>query len=96
MVSRSGKAAGIIVEEGNPRTGRGVKYASTHDLRRTFAVRLHQSPIPPHWITRLMRHSDYKVTERYYISETTQSDAGQIRDILESVTRSRTQSRTHI
>ena len=86
----------MIVDEENPRTGRGVKYASTHDLRRTFAVRLHQSQIPPHLITKLMRHSDYKVTERYDISETTQSAAGQIRDILESVTRSRTQSRTHI
>ena len=94
--SLSKSTTGPIVGEEDPRTGRGVKYASTHDLRRTFAVRLHQSQIPPHLITKLMRHSDYKVTERYYISETTQSDAGQIRDILESVTRSRTQSRTHI
>ena len=100
VVSRIGKKAGVIVDEGDPRTGRGVKYASTHDLRRTFAVRLHQSRIPPHLITKLMRHSDYRVTERYYISETTQQDAGQIRDILGSVppnvTGSRTQSRTHI
>ena len=81
-------------------TGCWVKYASTHDLRRTFAVRLRQSRIPPHLITKLMRHSDYRVTERYYMSETTQQDAGQIRDILGSVppnvTGSRTQSRTHI
>ena len=103
--SLSESTAGMIVDEGNPRTGRGVKYASTHDLRRTFAVwlhlaRLHQSRIPPHLITKLMRHSDYRVTERYYMSETTQQDAGQIRDILgsvpPSVTGSRTQSRTHI
>jgi len=33
-----------------------------------------------------MRHSDYRVTQRYYMSETTQQDAGQIRDILGSVT----------
>ena len=59
-----------------------MKYASTHDLRRTFAVRSHQSRIPPHLITKLMRHSDYRVTERYYMSETTQQDAGQIREIL--------------
>ena len=103
--SLSESTAGMIVDEGNPRTGGGVKYASTHDLRRTFAVwlhlaRLHQSRIPPHLITKLMRHSDYRVTERYYMSETTQQDAGQIRDILgsvpPSVTGSRTQSRTHI
>jgi len=100
VVERIGKTAGVIVDEGDPRTGRGVKYASTHDLRRTFAVRLRQSRIPPHLITKLMRHSDYRVTERYYVTETTQEDAGQIRDILgsvpPSVTGSRTQSRTHI
>ena len=89
-----------IVDEGDPRTGRGLKYASTHDLRRTFAVRLHQSRIPPHLITKLMRHSDYRVTQRYYMSETTQQDAGEIRDILGSVSRtvsySGSHSRSHI
>ena len=85
VVERIGKKAGVIVDEGDPRTGRGVKYASTHDLRRTFAVRLRQSRIPPNLITKLMRHSDYRVTERYYVTETTQEDAGQIREILRSV-----------
>ena len=33
----------------------------------------------------LMRHSDYRVTERYYVTETTREDAGQIREILRSV-----------
>ena len=79
-------------------TGREVKYASTHDLRRTFAVRLHQSRIPPHLITKLMRHSDYRVTERYYVTETTQEDAGQIREILRSVSpgTDRTRSQTKV
>ena len=86
IVSRIGKAAGIIVDEGNPRTGRGVKYASTHDLRRTFAVRLRQSSVPPHLIQKLMRHTDYRTTERYYMTETTQADAGQLRGILGTVT----------
>ena len=98
VVERIGKTAGVIVDEGDRRTGRGVKYASTHDLRRTFAVRLRQSRIPPHLITKLMRHSDYRVTERYYVTETTQEDAGQIREILRSVSpgTDRTRSQTKV
>jgi hypothetical protein len=39
-LSKNGEGAGSIVDDGNPRTAIGVKYASCHDLRRTFAVRL--------------------------------------------------------
>ena len=38
VLSDVGKRAGIVVDEGNPRTGSPVKYASCHDLRRTFAM----------------------------------------------------------
>ena len=46
----------------------------------------------------LMRHSDYRVTERYYVTETTQEDAGQIREILRSVSpgTDRTRSQTKV
>ena len=33
-----------------------------------------------------MRHTDYRTTERYYMTETTQADAGQLRGILGTVT----------
>jgi len=46
----------------------------------------------------LMRHSDYRVTERYYVTETTQEDAGQIREMLRSVSpgTDRTRSQTKV
>ena len=62
IVSRIGKTPGIIVDEGNPRTGRGVKCAITHDLRRAFAVRLRPSSVPPYLIQKLMRDTDYRTT----------------------------------
>ena len=82
VISRVGKAAGVIVDEGDPRTGRGVKYASAHDLRRTFAVRLKRSGMPPDLIQQLMRHADFRTTEKYYPCDTIQEDAGRIREIL--------------
>ena len=82
VISRVGKAAGVIVDEGDPRTGRGVKYASAHDLRRTFAVRLKRSGMPPDLIQQLMRHADFRTTEKYYLCDTIQEDAGRIREIL--------------
>ena len=33
-----------------------------------------------------MRHTDYRTTERYYMTATTQADAGQLRGILGTVT----------
>ena len=77
-----GKAAGFIVDEGDPITGRGPKLASTHDLRCTFAVLERQAGIPPQLIRKLLRHSDYQGTERYAMTETPQEDAGQIRKIM--------------
>ena len=94
VISRVGKAAGVIVDEGDPRTGRGVKYASAHDLRRTFAVRLKRSGMPPDLIQQLMRHADFRTTEKYYLCDTIQEDAGRIREILSTVTQSVTQNRT--
>ena len=79
VISRIGKAAGVIVDEGDPRTGRGVKYASAHDLRHTFAVRLKRSGMPPDLIQQLMRHADFRTTEKCYLCDTIQEDAGRIR-----------------
>ena len=87
ILSRIGKTAGVVVDEGDPRTGRGIKYASTHDLQRTFAVRLKRSGMPPD----LMRHADFRTTEKYYLCDTIQEDAGRIREILSTVTQNRTQ-----
>ena len=82
IISRIGKKAGAIVDEGNARTGAPVTYASAHDLRRTFAVRLRNANLPPELIRKLMRHSDIKTTERSYLTEDTQHDAGRLRGLL--------------
>lgn len=82
IITKIGKRAGIIVDEGNPRTGAGPKYASCHDLRRTFATKLYESDLPPELIRKLMRHADIRTTERFYLVTNTQKDAGRIRDIL--------------
>ncbi|MAV33844.1 MAG: hypothetical protein CMJ59_00165 [Planctomycetaceae bacterium] len=94
------RAAGVIVDEGDPRTGRGVKYASAPDLRRTFAVRLKRSGMPPDLIQQLMRHADFQTTQKYYLCDTIQEDTGRIREILaddpQSVPYSGSHSRSHI
>lgn len=81
-ISRIGKQAGIIVDEGNARTGAPLKYASAHDLRRTFAIRLRNAELPTELIRKLMRHADLKTTERYYLTDDIQHDAGRLRSIL--------------
>ena len=82
VVSRIGERAGIIVDEGNPRTGAPKRYASAHDLRRTFAQRLADSHLKPELVRKLMRHADIRTTERYYQVANVQRDAGQIREAL--------------
>ena len=42
-----------------------------------------------------MRHADFRTTEKYYLCDTIQEDAGRIREILSTVTQSVTQNRTH-
>lgn len=93
ILSTIGKAAGVIVDEGNPITGAGLKYASCHDLRRTFATKLAESKVEEAIITKIMRHSSADVTRRYYISTRTQSDAGRLWESLGHM--SVTQTVTH-
>lgn len=82
LLTAIGRRAGIIVDEGDPRTGSKVKYASCHDLRRTFATKLAEAKVDPRIIQTVMRHSSIAVTERYYISTRTQQDAGNMWDTL--------------
>ena len=77
-----GKKSGVIVDDGNPRTGSPKKYASCHDFRRTFATNLYESELPPELIRKLMRHSDIRTTERFYMRSNVQKDAGRIRELL--------------
>jgi len=89
IISKIGRRAGIVVDEGNRRTGSGPKYASCHDLRRTFATKLYESDLPPELIRKLMRHADIRTTERFYLTSNTQKDAGKVRAILAKKGRTR-------
>lgn len=87
IVSRIGKAAGVIVEEGDEKVGRPRKFASAHDLRRSCAERLMWAGIPPTTICRIMRHASWETTMRHYAGNDTQRHAGIIRERLAVTTK---------
>jgi integrase len=69
-ISLIGKAAGVVVN----RTG---KFASAHDLRRSFGLRW-ADRITPAKLMALMRHQDIATTMKYYVGE----DANRIAESL--------------
>ena len=81
VVSRVGKAAGIIVNtttKRDPKTGgtrKVVKYASCHDLRRAFGFRWSRRIMPPE-LRELMRHADLSTTMAFYVGKSAESTAG--------------------
>lgn len=82
VISRIGKAAGVIVDPGNEQTGKPPKYASSHDLRRSCAERLLDAGVPPMTIARVLRHESWETTRRHYAPGDVQKDAGLLRDLL--------------
>ena len=66
VISRIGEAASVIVN-GNCKTGK-VKYASAHDLRRSFGERW-APRVMPNVLQELMRHENYETTMRYYVGQ---------------------------
>ncbi len=75
VLTRIGKTAGVEVEAADDRTGRRAKYASAHDLRRSCGERLRNVGVPPLVICRVMRHSSWETTRKYYAPGDIQSDA---------------------
>lgn len=73
IVAKFGKAAGVVVDERKGRT----KYASAHDLRRSFGARWARRVMPT-VLKELMRHEDISTTLRYYVGE----DAAATADVL--------------
>ena len=61
-IGRIGAVAGIKVSETDGR----VKYASAHDLRRSFGVRWSQRVLPP-VLMELMRHESITTTQEFYV-----------------------------
>jgi integrase len=82
VISRIGKKAGVVVEEGDMDTEKTVKYASAHDLRRSCAENLHNANIPPLLICRIMRHSSWETTQKHYVSGDVQQAAETLNNLL--------------
>ena len=72
IITRIGEAAGVKVSEASE-TGK-VKFASAHDLRRSFGARWATRVMPP-VLMELMRHESIETTLRYYIGRNAQSTA---------------------
>ncbi len=70
-ISDIGEKAGIKV---NADRGGKVKYASAHDLRRSFGQRW-ASRVMPQVLMELMRHESIETTLRYYVGRNAQSTA---------------------
>ena len=71
IVSRIGEKAGVIV---NPKTG---KFASAHDLRRSFGDRWSEALMPADLMV-LMRHETIDTTMRYYVRRQAKSTAAKL------------------
>ncbi len=61
IIAEIGKKAKIVVK----RDGETIKYASAHDLRRSFAERW-AMVLPFAMVKKLLRHSDERTTLKYY------------------------------
>ena len=72
VVSRIGRAAGVKVNT-DTKTGK-VKYASAHDLRRSFGERWSRR-IMPQDLRELMRHETIETTMKYYVGRNAQTTA---------------------
>lgn len=71
LVSEISQAAGVKVNQSPD--GR-VKYASAHDLRRSFGERW-SSRVMPAVLQQLMRHESIETTMKFYVGRNAQSTA---------------------
>lgn len=72
IVSAIGEAAGVKVNT-DARTAK-VKFASAHDLRRSFGARW-ATKVMPQVLMELMRHESMETTLRYYVGRNAQATA---------------------
>ena len=74
VISEIGKAAGVKVKTDADGT---VKFASAHDLRRSFGTRW-APRVKPATLQLLMRHSSIDTTLRYYVDQDADDVAGEL------------------
>lgn len=70
VVSAIGEKAGVIVNT----TAKGTKFASAHDLRRSFGERW-APRVMPQVLKELMRHESIETTLKYYVGRNAQTTA---------------------
>ena len=84
LVSKLGKMAKVVVAQGK---GKPTKFASAHDLRRSFGDRW-ALEIQPAALRELMRHRELDTTMRYYVGITAANVSAITRRVLEEKQRS--------
>ncbi|WP_428305503.1 tyrosine-type recombinase/integrase [Lacipirellula sp.] len=82
LVTEIGEAAGVIVnqrvrrgKDGKPETVK--KFASAHDLRRSFGFRWSRRVMPP-VLKELMRHTEIATTMKYYVGLNAEATADEL------------------
>ena len=76
VVSNIGEAANVVVDNVS------MKYASAHDLRRSFGERC-ASRVMPQELMELMRHESIEITLKYYVERNAQRTAKLLRKAYE-------------
>lgn len=80
VISRIGKAAGVVIQK----QGDKVKYATAHDLRRSFAVRWKTLGLSIDDLTTLLRHESFETTRNFYLGENAHRTADAVHDAFEA------------
>lgn len=80
VISRIGEAAGVKVNT-DPKTGK-IKYASAHDLRRSFGERWARK-VMPQILKELMRHESIETTMKYYVGHNAQMTADALWEVYD-------------
>lgn len=78
IISQIGENANIVVQQPDEETGRRIKYASAHDIRRGCAARLINLGVSAETLKLVMRHRNFATTERFYATRSAQSAASEI------------------
>ena len=74
-MTKFGEKAAVVVD----RSGGRVKFASAHDLRRSFGARW-APRVMPATLRELMRHDSIETTMRYYVGANAKSTAAALWD----------------
>jgi integrase len=83
IITQIGEKAKIVVQQPDKGTGRRLKYASAHDLRRGCAQRLINAGVSAETLKVILRHKDFATTEKFYgATKAAQAAGAEIHDKL--------------